>query len=54
VRAAHAAYYHALAGSPDSARLEPEQANLRAALRWYLAGEHQDGALSLTAALSAF
>jgi predicted ATPase/DNA-binding CsgD family transcriptional regulator len=54
VRAAHAAYYHALAGSPDNARLEPEQANLRTALRWYLAGEHPDAALSLTAALSAF
>jgi predicted ATPase len=54
VRAAHAAFYVALAGSGASERLEPEQANLRAAMRWYLAGEDQDGALALSAGLSAF
>ena len=54
VRAAHAAFYIALAGSGDSERLEPEQANLRAAMRWYLAREDQDGALGLSAASSAF
>ena len=54
VRAAHAAFYIALARSGDSERLEPEQANLRAAMRWYLAREDQDGALALSAASSAF
>jgi predicted ATPase len=54
VRGAHAAYYAALAGAGDSERLEPEQADLRAALRWYLAGEDQDRALALSAALSPF
>ena len=54
VRAAHAAYYVSLARSGDSERLEPEQANLRAALRWYLAREDQDGALALSSASSAF
>ena len=54
VRAAHAAFYVALARSGDSERLEPEQANLRAAMRWYLAREDQDGALALSAASSAF
>jgi len=54
VRAAHAAFYVALARSGDSERLEPEQANLRAAMRWYLAREDQDGALALSAAASAF
>ena len=54
VRAAHAAFYVALARSGDGERLEPEQANLRAALRWYLAREDQDGALALSSASSAF
>jgi predicted ATPase/DNA-binding CsgD family transcriptional regulator len=54
VRAAHAAFYVALARSGDSERLEPEQANLRAAMRWYLAHEDQDGALALAASSSAF
>jgi predicted ATPase/DNA-binding CsgD family transcriptional regulator len=54
VRAAHAAFYVALARSGDSERLEPEQANLRAALRWYLGREDQDGALALSVASSAF
>ncbi len=54
VRAAHAAFYVALARSGESERLEPEQANLRAALRWYLAREDQDGALALSSASSAF
>ena len=54
IRAAHAAFYIALARSGDSDRLEPEQANLRAALRWYLAREDQDGALALSSASSAF
>jgi predicted ATPase/DNA-binding CsgD family transcriptional regulator len=54
VRAAHAAYYLALARSADSERLEPEQANLRVAMRWYLARRDQDGALALSAAASAF
>lgn len=54
VRAAHAAFYTALARIGDSERLEPEQANLRAALRWYLGREDQDGALALTGASSAF
>ncbi len=54
VRAAHAAFYTALARSGDSERLEPEQANLRAAMRWYLVREDQDGALALAAASSAF
>jgi predicted ATPase/DNA-binding CsgD family transcriptional regulator len=54
VRAAHAAFYVALAGSGDGERLESEQANLRAAMRWYLAQEDQDGALTLSAAASAF
>jgi predicted ATPase/DNA-binding CsgD family transcriptional regulator len=54
VRAAHAAFYVALARSGDSVRLEPEQANLRAAVRWYLAGGDQDGALALSSASSAF
>ncbi len=54
VRAAHAAFYVALARSGDSERLEPEQGNLRAALRWYLAREDQDGALALSSASSAF
>src|SRR5690348_7822201 len=54
VRAAHAAFYVALARSGDSERLEPEQANLRAAIRWYLAREDRDGALALSAASSAF
>ncbi len=54
VRAAHAAFYVALARSGDNERLEPEQANLRAAMRWYLAREDQDGALALSAAASAF
>jgi len=54
IRAKHAAYYVALAGEGDTGRLEAEQANLRAALRWYLVSEDQDGALALSAALSAF
>jgi predicted ATPase/DNA-binding CsgD family transcriptional regulator len=54
IRATHAAYYAALAGEGDSERLDAEQANLRAALRWYLASEDQDGALALSAALSPF
>jgi predicted ATPase/DNA-binding CsgD family transcriptional regulator len=54
VRAAHAAFYFGLARSGDSERLEPEQANLRAAMRWYLAREDQDGAVALAAASSAF
>jgi predicted ATPase/DNA-binding CsgD family transcriptional regulator len=54
VRTAHAAFYLALARSGASERLEPEQANLRAAMRWYLAREDQDGALALAAASSAF
>ena len=54
VRAAHAAFYVALARSADSERLEPEQANLRAALVWYLAREDQEGALALSSASSAF
>ena len=54
VRAAHAVFYVALARRHDCWFLEPEQANLRAALRWYLAREDQDGALALSAALSAF
>jgi predicted ATPase/DNA-binding CsgD family transcriptional regulator len=54
VRAAHAAFYIALARSGDGDRLEPEQANVRAALRWYLAREDQDGALALSSASSAF
>jgi predicted ATPase/DNA-binding CsgD family transcriptional regulator len=54
VRAAHAAFYVALARSGDSECLELEQANLRAALRWYLAREDQDGALALSSASSAF
>jgi DNA-binding CsgD family transcriptional regulator len=54
VRAAHAAFYVGLARSGDSERLEPEQANLRAALRWYLAREDQEGALALSSASSAF
>jgi predicted ATPase/DNA-binding CsgD family transcriptional regulator len=54
VRGAHAAFYIALARGGDSDRLEPEQANLRAALRWYLAREDQDGALALSSASSAF
>jgi predicted ATPase/DNA-binding CsgD family transcriptional regulator len=54
VRAAHAAFYVALARSGDSERLETEQANLRAAMRWYLARGDQDGALALSAAASAF
>jgi predicted ATPase/DNA-binding CsgD family transcriptional regulator len=54
IRAKHAAYYLALAGEGDSERLEAEQANLRAALRWYLVSEDQDGALALSGALSAF
>ena len=53
-RAAHAAFYVALARSGDSERLEPEQANLRAAMRWYLAREDQEGAVALAAASSAF
>jgi predicted ATPase/DNA-binding CsgD family transcriptional regulator len=54
VRAAHAAFYVALARSGESECLELEQANLRAALRWYLAREDQDGALALSSASSAF
>jgi predicted ATPase/DNA-binding CsgD family transcriptional regulator len=54
VRAAHAAFYVALARRGDSERLEPEQANLRAAMRWYLAREDQDGALALASSSSAF
>jgi predicted ATPase/DNA-binding CsgD family transcriptional regulator len=54
VRAAHAAFYVALARSGDGECLELEQANLRAALRWYLAREDQDGALALSSASSAF
>jgi predicted ATPase/DNA-binding CsgD family transcriptional regulator len=54
VRAAHAAFYVALARSADSERLELEQANLRAALVWYLAREDQEGALALSSASSAF
>src|SRR6201994_2051079 len=54
VRAAHAAFYVALARGGDSERLEPEQANLRGAMRWYLAGKDRDGALALSAATSAF
>jgi predicted ATPase/DNA-binding CsgD family transcriptional regulator len=54
VRAAHAAFYTALARSGDSQRLESEQANLRTAMRWYLVREDQDGALALAAASSAF
>ncbi|HUE28403.1 MAG TPA: LuxR C-terminal-related transcriptional regulator [Solirubrobacteraceae bacterium] len=54
VRAAHAAFYLALARSGDSEQLEPEQANLRAAMRWYLAREEREGALTLSAASSAF
>jgi predicted ATPase/DNA-binding CsgD family transcriptional regulator len=54
VRAAHAGFYTALARSGDSERLEPEQANLRAAMRWYLAREDQDGALALAASSSVF
>ncbi len=54
VRDAHAAFYVALARGGESERLEPEQANLRAAMRWYLAREDQDGALALAAASSAF
>jgi predicted ATPase/DNA-binding CsgD family transcriptional regulator len=54
VRDAHAAFYVALARGGESERLEPEQANLRAAMRWYLAGGDQDGALALAAASSAF
>jgi predicted ATPase/DNA-binding CsgD family transcriptional regulator len=54
VRAAHATFYTALARSGDGERLEPEQANLRAAMRWYLAREDQDGALALASASSTF
>ena len=54
VRAAHAAFYVVLARSGDSERLEPEQANLRAAMRWYLVREDQGGALALSASASAF
>jgi len=54
VRAAHAAFYVALARSADGECLELEQSNLRVALRWYLAREDQDGALALSSALSAF
>jgi predicted ATPase/DNA-binding CsgD family transcriptional regulator len=54
VRAAHAAFYLALARGGDGERLEPEQANLRAAMRWYLAREDQEGALALAAASSGF
>jgi predicted ATPase/DNA-binding CsgD family transcriptional regulator len=54
VRAAHAAFYVALARGGDGERLEPEQANLRAAMRWYLAREDHDGAVALAAATSAF
>jgi predicted ATPase/DNA-binding CsgD family transcriptional regulator len=54
VRAAHAAFYVALARAGDGEGLEPEQANLRAAMRWYLARDDQDGALALAAAASAF
>ncbi len=54
VRAAHAAFYLALARGADGERLEPEQANLRVAMRWHLAREDQDGALALSAAASGF
>jgi predicted ATPase/DNA-binding CsgD family transcriptional regulator len=54
VRAAHAAFYLALARTGDGERLEPEQANLRVALRWYLSRKDQDGALALSSAASGF
>jgi predicted ATPase/DNA-binding CsgD family transcriptional regulator len=54
VRAAHAAFYLALARGGDIERLELERANLRVALRWYLAREDQDGAMALSAAASGF
>jgi predicted ATPase/DNA-binding CsgD family transcriptional regulator len=54
VRAAHAAFYVALARSGDAERLEPEQANLRAAMRWYLTRDDQEGAVTLAEASSAF